>query len=83
MLVGKIEVLRGLRSYLPSEVDQKFHRKYLIDKARQDIAAIEQADKAVEMREFAYHPMPGRTLPGLRTTRDLLSTADIPDGIVG
>ena len=65
--------LRELRQFLPTALDEKLKIKSDIQQIRSEILKLENPEVAtLYMSEFAYKPMPGKTVPGLSNTQSLL-----------
>jgi dTDP-4-dehydrorhamnose reductase len=74
--------LRELRQFLPIALDEKLKSKFDVQRIKSDILLLENSVvTTLYMSEFAYKPMPGKTIPGLSDTKSLLHKAHKLDNI--
>ena len=67
---------------LPTSLDQYIQFRAIMQKVKSEIRQTNPAvQPSAQIPEFGYLPIPGPFIQGLTDTRDLLDSADIPDGI--
>ncbi|MEK6840047.1 MAG: NAD(P)-dependent oxidoreductase [Nanoarchaeota archaeon] len=61
-----------IRKILPQKMDARIQYNYKKMKIKQEIAELQEDHEALDMDAFAYNPAPGRSMPSLTETKNLI-----------